>query len=336
MKDFEPKVTVITITYNIIEAGRKEAFLKCVESVKSQDYADIEHIIIDGASKDGTLELIQATGINYFSEPDNGIYDAMNKGINKASGKYIAFLNSDDYWHDPKGVQESVNALEAYEADFSYAPFTLIDEKGNIIETREPELGTFLYQMPFCHQTMFTKTNYLRTIGKFNSELYKSAGDYDIVLRLILNGAKAVLVKNNFTSYRNVGLSSTNQEQSIKEASLALERNLSKFANSSIDYKKMFTKKIIPVKLVDKVKEVVDIHIVNEVQKEYTSSNQSGSEYFAYWTSLESYFLFSIEENSLQKNIKFLGFPLLKIRRDKKYKRYFLFGIFRIYKSVLK
>ncbi len=90
-------VTVVTITYNLIKSGREKYVRQCIECVHNQTYQNIEHIIIDGASSDGTLEIFKDyPWLKVFSEPDKGIYDAMNKGVAKASGKYIVFLNSDD------------------------------------------------------------------------------------------------------------------------------------------------------------------------------------------------------------------------------------------------
>ena len=92
-----PKVTIVTVVYNLIENGREQYFRQCLESVHKQLYQNIEHIVIDGASNDGTIDLLEEYNkkgwIKYYSEPDTGIYDAMNKGIEKATGKYIVFLN---------------------------------------------------------------------------------------------------------------------------------------------------------------------------------------------------------------------------------------------------
>ena len=98
----KPKVTVITATYNLIKNGREKSFRQCVESVHHQTYKNIEHLIIDGASTDGTLELIaeyeKKGWLRCVSEPDKGMADAMNKGIQKASGEYVIILISDDYY----------------------------------------------------------------------------------------------------------------------------------------------------------------------------------------------------------------------------------------------
>ena len=92
-----PKVTVVTATYNLIKDGREKFFRQCVESIHNQTYKNIEHLVIDGASKDGTIDLIKEYAdkgwIKYVSEPDKGMCDAMNKGIKIATGEYVAILN---------------------------------------------------------------------------------------------------------------------------------------------------------------------------------------------------------------------------------------------------
>lgn len=111
----QPLITIVTITYNLIKAGREQTFRQCVESVHNQTYKNIEHIIIDGASNDGSLDLIKEYEdkgwIKCYSEPDKGIFDAMNKGIRLAKGVYVNFLNTDDYFHDINGVENSVKKV---------------------------------------------------------------------------------------------------------------------------------------------------------------------------------------------------------------------------------
>ncbi len=126
----KPLVTIVTITRNLIKEGRKDFFRQCVDSVKMQDYSHIEHVIVDGASDDGTLDLFNELGLEYISEPDTGIYNAFNKGVKRANGKYIAFLNSDDYYIIPNAVTLVVDALEKSNADFTYAPVSIVNERG--------------------------------------------------------------------------------------------------------------------------------------------------------------------------------------------------------------
>ena len=149
----KPLVSIITVCYNLVSGGRVPHFKQCITSVLEQTYTNIEHIVIDGGSQDGTVELLKSIieqtektkpgTLRYISEPDNGIYDAMNKGINVAKGKYIAFLNSDDFWHETNGVELSVAALESSNAAFSYAPRTVVSESGDFMYKENSAIGIF-------------------------------------------------------------------------------------------------------------------------------------------------------------------------------------------------
>ena len=137
----KPKVTVITVTLNLIKNGREKIFRQCVESVHRQTYKNIEHLIIDGASTDGTLELIaeyeKKGWLRCVSEPDKGMADAMNKGIKNATGEYIAILNSDDYYI-LDAIEVSVEKLLSAGADYTSSSSAKImnDEKGEFLFTR--------------------------------------------------------------------------------------------------------------------------------------------------------------------------------------------------------
>jgi len=194
-----------------------------VESVHNQTYKKIEHIIVDGASRDGTLDLIKEYAtkgwIKYLSEPDNGIYDAMNKGTELGKGKYIAFLNSDDHYHDKIGVATSVSALEKSNAAFSYAPAIVKFEDGRLFKEHpicSPKIHNVFFTMPFCHQTMFTRRDIMIKESMFDTN-YKTAADYDLVVRLCLKKYKSVFVNNTFVTFLFAGVSSKEQGNSLKE-----------------------------------------------------------------------------------------------------------------------
>lgn len=216
----QPLVTVVTVVKDALKNGRRTALAQCIESVHNQLYPRIEHLLMDGASEDGTLKILseyQKMGwIECCSEPDSGMYEAMNKGIRKANGKYIVFLNTDDYFHDRNAVKESVFSLENSHADFSFASNRILREDGISDTVRKPDIGSFVVQMPFCHQTMFTKKSVLVEVGMFN-EKYKSSADYDLVLRLILAGCRYVEVEADIVTYRNGGVSESMQKRSDLE-----------------------------------------------------------------------------------------------------------------------
>ncbi len=206
-----PVATVVTVTLNLLKAGRADFFRQCVESVHAQTYGNIEHIVIDGASDDGTADLIaeyESRGwLRCISEPDQGIYEAMNKGLQHARGKYLAFLNSDDLWHDSRAVELSVSLLEETQASFSYAPYTVINEEGQFLSIIEPKLYAFISGMPIGHPTMFCQTELMRQMGGFDAENYHIIADYDFVTRLLLKGHMGAYVPLNFASFRHGGIS---------------------------------------------------------------------------------------------------------------------------------
>lgn len=273
-------VSVVTITYNIINAGRKEFLRQCFESVNNQTYKNIEHIVIDGASTDGTVDLLreytEKGWITYYSEPDTGIYDAMNKGIDRASGKYIAFLNSDDFWHDLRGVEESVKYLEREQADFSYATCYYLDENDQYIGCLKPFLGSFYVRMPFSHQTMFTRREKMLELGKFNDKL-KIVADCDFVTRLILSGAKAVRIPLNFTSYRFIGLSTVQSTNSAVENLALMERIFQQYGFTIEDAHNCWNFKINKG-FVQKIKKDLHSTTINEVDRilSFCSLNNNG------------------------------------------------------------
>lgn len=256
----KPLVTIITITFNLIKVGREKTFRQCVKSVHNQTYKNIEHIIIDGASSDGSLKIIKEYAdkgwIKYISEPDNGIYDAMNKGIKMARGKYIAFLNSDDFYHNINAVKLSVEALEKNDADFSYANYVLINEKRKK-EVIKGEIEKFLYTMPFGHPTMFTKLSVIREMGGFN-ETYKLPADYDLIIRLILKDYKSIYINKHIASYRLGGLG-TAIDHSDEITSIYVN-NYSSFYNfkNNDQAKKIMYELKLPEGFIAKFKEYAD------------------------------------------------------------------------------
>ncbi len=217
-----PLVSIITVTRNLIDAGRKDFFRQCVESVRMQDYPSIEHLIIDGASTDGTVELLQELGVNYVSEPDTGVYNAFNKGIKKARGKYIAFLNSDDFYTRSDTVSLSVAALEQNKADFSYADFDAVSLSGEKTALISPHWESCFTAQPIGHPTMFSTKKMLDELNGFD-ESFKIAGDFDLITRALLSEKRSVYVKECIVAFRLGGLSSPSKR--LEENVRVIETN---------------------------------------------------------------------------------------------------------------
>ena len=176
------KVSIITATYNSVKT-----IIDTIESVNNQDYENIEHIIIDGGSKDNTLELIKNTPnrvVKIVSEPDKGIYDAMNKGI-----ALIGILNSDDFYTSSNVISDIVSIFLQGKYDGIYGDLEYVNEKDTNKVIRywksKPYIkGLFKKGWHPAHPTFFVKKEVYDKFGNFNLK-YKIGADYEIMLRFI-------------------------------------------------------------------------------------------------------------------------------------------------------
>ena len=201
MKSGTPKISIITVCLNavrVIDAA--------ICSVLGQSFPDIEYIVIDGGSKDGTVDLLnkyqQQNKLRYISEADGGIYDAMNKGIKMATGEWIYFLGSDDVFLDA-GVLQRVFARPFGEAEIVY---------GNVQYLH----AGIIYDGPFdqekistkniCHQAMFVNRTVFEKIGVFNCT-YKMSADYEFNIRWIGLNLPALYVAETVVIYNEKGMS---------------------------------------------------------------------------------------------------------------------------------
>lgn len=271
------KITVVTITFNLIKNGRKDWFIQNLESVHNQTYQDFEHIIIDGASTDGTVELLeeyQNKGyIKYYSEPDNGIYDAMNKGMQRATGEYITYLNSDDFYHAADALAQVAKVLTETDADFLSGNALFIREDGTkyCVQKTRPEI--FFAHMPFCHQTLFVKTDLMKKLGGFDAG-FKSAGDYDFIIRMFLSGAYGITLPYTFVSFRLGGLSYTQAQLSKNEVCMAMKNIYSNIVDCAIDYELLYSKHIVPQVLFDAVKQRVHPKLLHSLDLYWKKSKK--------------------------------------------------------------
>ena len=221
-KSQKPLVTIITASYNLIDGGRKDWFIQNMESVQNQTYKNVEHIVIDGASKDGTIELLeeyQKKGwIKYYSEPDKGIYDAMNKGIMKAKGKYVVCLNSDDFYCNNRAIEMLVQKAEEQDADACYGNAVRISIKtGNIKEIWNCK-NTFypLFGACPCHQCLLIKVDVMKELRLYDLR-YKVSADNNFMVRMIYNDKKFININENIVSFRDGGYSDNHLNLSNKE-----------------------------------------------------------------------------------------------------------------------
>jgi len=181
------KVSVITAVFN----GAK-TIQDCIKSVSGQIYPNIEHIIIDGGSTDGTLEVIKRyteKRVNIVSEPDNGIYDALNKGIRQASGEVIGLLYSDDFYAHDRVIEKVADIFMKYNIDSCYGDLQYVDKNNpdKVIrywKSSQYRHGKFKYGWMPPHSTFFVKKEIYNKYGYFNTN-FKIAADYELMLRFL-------------------------------------------------------------------------------------------------------------------------------------------------------
>jgi glycosyltransferase involved in cell wall biosynthesis len=191
--------TIITVVFN-----GENHIEQCIQSVLKQK-GKIEYIIIDGASTDNTVKIINKYEdqiSHLISEPDNGIYDAMNKGISLASGKYVAFLNSDDFYADDTLKKISL-IINKEEPDFIYSNIQYIhnEKKSSVWKGNTGTKGSAI-----PHPSCFIKTNILQS--NFFNLKYKIAADYELILRLFTMKVTTYYFDEITVYFRTGGVSS--------------------------------------------------------------------------------------------------------------------------------
>jgi glycosyltransferase involved in cell wall biosynthesis len=230
-----PKVTIITITYN---AGR---FLKnTIDSILGQTNTEFEYLIVDGGSKDDTLDIIrqypnrqyasfeEACGregaadglIHWISEPDKGLYDAMNKGIRLAKGSFVWFVNAGDKIYDSNTLKAVVDTIDQNpECDVVYGQAIIIDENEKVVGERHKiapanlTLRSLLYGSVVCHQSILVRT----AIAPFYDTQYRISADYDWLCNVMERSGKNCYIDNYLSRFMTEGVSTQQRKKALLE-----------------------------------------------------------------------------------------------------------------------
>ena len=181
------KISIITVSLN-----SESTITQTIKSVLSQTYKDIEYIIIDGASFDRTTEIIEKYNdkiASFISEPDNGIYDAMNKGINMATGEIIGILNSDDFYVDNNVIESVVREFNNRGVDSIFSNLVYVSQNDinktiRYFDSGQFKPSLFSYGLMPAHPTFFVKKRIYEKYGKFRTDL-KNASDFDLLARFL-------------------------------------------------------------------------------------------------------------------------------------------------------
>ena len=222
-----PKFSIITVTYNAADTIEDT-----IQSVISQTYHHVEYIIIDGASKDNTLNIVDRYREHItclVSEPDRGLYDAMNKGMQLATGDYLCFLNAGDSFHEDDTLQLMVHSLRNTEKlpDVLYGETELVDSEGHFVRMRRlsaPETlnwKSFRQGMLVCHQAFFAR----RELTEPYDLHYRFSADFDWCIRIM---KKANVLHNTHLTlidYLEEGMTTQNHQASLRERFYIMTRH---------------------------------------------------------------------------------------------------------------
>ncbi|MBK2255834.1 glycosyltransferase family 2 protein [Francisella philomiragia] len=226
------KFTVITVCYN-----SEKTIERTLQSIKDQTYKNIEYIIIDGGSTDKTLEIISNYSdiVNILvSEPDNGIYDAMNKGIKLATGDYIGFLNSDDYYTN--NIFEEYNeALIKEIVDYIYSDAFFVKNSNMEYVNSQPRIINKVYQyMPFLHLSLYVKSSILKT-NIFDVQ-FNIAGDLDFLNKLVRITNNYAYISKGLCYFEDGGISTNQLLNTLNESKRVALKHGKKIFSTNIYY----------------------------------------------------------------------------------------------------
>lgn len=184
------KVSIITVCFN-----SEKTIQDTIESVLNQDYSDIEYIVVDGASNDRTLKILDECKekiTKIISEPDQGIYDAMNKGIRSASGDLIGVLNSDDLYSDTDVVSDIVKTCKDTGSDSIYADLSIvsredINKTNRYYSSKNFTTSKIRWGWMLPHPTFFVKKKKYEELGLYKTD-YRVAADFELITRFLVYG----------------------------------------------------------------------------------------------------------------------------------------------------
>lgn len=206
-----PLITVVTVCYNA-----EDNIEKTIRSVISQNYCNKEYVVIDGASTDATLKIIESfrNSINTFiSEPDNGIYHAMNKAVSKSTGEWIIFMNAGDVFVDNTILKQVSDSLQK-EVDVLYGDILVLKEGKHEVKEAPIEI-THFHRMPFCHQAVFTRTALLKSFPF--DEKYKLSADFKLYKQLKHEHVVFSRIPIPITIYDRTGISNSQRTKGLAE-----------------------------------------------------------------------------------------------------------------------
>lgn len=220
-----PFLSIVTVCYN---AGTD--LCRTMDSVAQQSFRNFEYIVVDGASTDQTPQILKERRSEIdvlISEPDSGIYNAMNKGIRAAKGKYLCFMNAGDTIHSPDTLARVFASLDGKDPDVIYGETHLVDKEGRFLRPRRLQAPrrlskrSFLKGMLVCHQSFYPR----RELAPMYDERYRYSSDYDWCLRILSASEYNHNTGLVLTDYLSEGMTTRHRQASLRERFVIMRRH---------------------------------------------------------------------------------------------------------------
>jgi glycosyltransferase involved in cell wall biosynthesis len=204
-------ISIITVNYNNLEGLKKT-----IQSVKNQTWKEFEYIVIDGGSTDGSVKVLEENSkyVNWISEPDKGVYHAMNKGLQKASGEYVLFLNSGDHFYNSKVLEQNHDLIDTY--DIIYFNQYVIGKTKKFLK-EYPEKLSFAYFLKdnLPHQASFIKKELFEKVGLFDED-FKIISDWKFFIDSVCRfNVSYKYVNKTLTTFYQDGISSLAENNKV-------------------------------------------------------------------------------------------------------------------------
>lgn len=200
----KPSITLITVTFNA-----ENELPDTLESAAKQSFKNFEHWVIDGGSKDGTIEVVKKfPHVKWISEKDNGLYDAMNKGIQKASGEFVYFLNAGDALFDSDVLQKINAEISSQKYDMIYGDVFFKNHPSGVdfVQGRKVSYTDYFFSIALCHQAAFIKKELFDKLGVYKLD-YKILADQEWFVNYFKNCDRSLYIPQTVAAYETVGLS---------------------------------------------------------------------------------------------------------------------------------
>lgn len=236
------ELTIITAVRNAVKSGNADALRRCVESVAVLPF-EHEHLIYDACSEDGSVAILEELSadfpnMKYVSEPDNGIYDAYNKGVRDAVAEWVYFLGCDDYICDGGAMEEALTLAESKKIDFVISPVN----EGNT-HLFYPRMKARLQCMPYSHQGVIMRKDIILRFGGFDTR-YRISADADLTFKLHLANVPYLVLNKVYAYFGLGGASTTSYERTRDDTTRSIACGLSLNERQRM---LLFHKRVLPI-----------------------------------------------------------------------------------------